>query len=176
VHDKTKVAVCLKFLRGACDNADCPLSHTADQAKMPMCMYFVRGRCDKGAECVFAHVQVAPDAPVCQDFVKGVASVLFVWRNAILVSASSLSLMGLLGAICVRFKAAVLAVTRRHAEQTRRVCAADDRCANMNISSNVRHAGYCPRGFSCTDKHTWECPSFAESGACPAVCPSPPMN
>jgi hypothetical protein len=126
VHDKTKVAVCLKFLRGACDNADCPLSHTADQAKMPMCMYFVRGRCDKGAECVFAHVQVAPDAPVCQDFVKGVPSVLFACRNAILVSASSLLLVELLGAICVRFKAAVLALTLRYAEQTRRVCAADD--------------------------------------------------
>lgn len=75
LHDKSKVAVCLKFLKGACGTPNCPLSHTADPAKMPMCMYFVRGRCDKGTQCHFAHVQVAPDAPVCQDFIKGAKEV-----------------------------------------------------------------------------------------------------
>nr|XP_040040200.1 zinc finger CCCH domain-containing protein 3 [Gasterosteus aculeatus aculeatus] len=72
IHDPDKVAVCTRFLRGTCHQADgtCPFSHKVAKEKMPVCSYFLKGTCNN-SDCPYSHVYVSRKAEVCQDFVKG---------------------------------------------------------------------------------------------------------
>ncbi|XP_068446177.1 zinc finger CCCH domain-containing protein 3 [Clinocottus analis] len=72
IHDPDKVAVCTRFLRGTCKQADgtCPFSHKVAKEKMPVCSYFLKGICNN-SECPYSHVYVSHKAEVCEDFVKG---------------------------------------------------------------------------------------------------------
>ncbi|XP_026179081.1 zinc finger CCCH domain-containing protein 3 isoform X2 [Mastacembelus armatus] len=72
VHDPDKVAVCTRFLRGTCKQADgsCPFSHKVAKEKMPVCSYFLKGICNN-SDCPYSHVYVSRKAEVCEDFVKG---------------------------------------------------------------------------------------------------------
>jgi hypothetical protein len=70
-HDADKVAVCVRWLKGACpDDGACPLTHRVIPARMAVCSFFEEGRC--GAEaCPYLHVRVSPSAPLCTAFVAG---------------------------------------------------------------------------------------------------------
>lgn len=72
IHDPDKVAVCTRFLRGTCKQADgtCPFSHKVAKEKMPVCSYFLKGICNN-SDCPYSHVYVSSKAEVCEDFVKG---------------------------------------------------------------------------------------------------------
>ncbi|KAM9365575.1 zinc finger CCCH domain-containing protein 3 [Pholidichthys leucotaenia] len=72
IHDPDKVAVCTRFLRGTCKQADgtCPFSHKVAKEKMPVCSYFLKGICNN-SDCPYSHVYVSRKAEVCQDFVRG---------------------------------------------------------------------------------------------------------
>ncbi|XP_029938924.1 zinc finger CCCH domain-containing protein 3 [Salarias fasciatus] len=71
IHDRDKVAVCTRFLRGTCKQADtCPFSHKVAKEKMPVCSYFLKGICNN-SDCPYSHVYVSHKAEVCEDFVKG---------------------------------------------------------------------------------------------------------
>ncbi|XP_039985536.1 zinc finger CCCH domain-containing protein 3 [Xiphias gladius] len=72
IHDPDKVAVCTRFLRGTCKQADgtCPFSHKVAKEKMPVCSYFLKGICNN-SDCPYSHVYVSCKAEVCEDFVKG---------------------------------------------------------------------------------------------------------
>ncbi|KAM9832227.1 zinc finger CCCH domain-containing protein 3 [Neosynchiropus ocellatus] len=72
IHDPDKVAVCTRFLRGTCKQADgtCPFSHKVAKEKMPVCSYFLKGICNNN-ECPYSHVYVSHKAKVCEDFVLG---------------------------------------------------------------------------------------------------------
>ncbi|CAJ1059423.1 LOW QUALITY PROTEIN: zinc finger CCCH domain-containing protein 3 [Xyrichtys novacula] len=72
IHDPDKVAVCTRFLRGTCKQADgtCPFSHKVAKEKMPVCSYFLKGICNN-SDCPYSHVYVSRNAKVCEDFVKG---------------------------------------------------------------------------------------------------------
>uniref|UniRef100_A0A3Q2XM15 Zinc finger CCCH domain-containing protein 3 n=1 Tax=Hippocampus comes TaxID=109280 RepID=A0A3Q2XM15_HIPCM len=72
IHDPDKVAVCTRFLRGTCKQADgaCPFSHRVAKEKMPVCSYFLKGICNN-SNCPYSHVYVSHKAKVCEDFVKG---------------------------------------------------------------------------------------------------------
>jgi hypothetical protein len=70
LHDKTKVAVCRRFLHGTCRADPCPLSHKVAPEKMPVCFHFLRGACVR-EDCPYRHVKVGKNAPVCPDFLKG---------------------------------------------------------------------------------------------------------
>ncbi|KAM7409352.1 hypothetical protein PAMA_001026 [Pampus argenteus] len=72
VHDPDKVAVCTRFLRGTCKQADgtCPFSHKVAKEKMPVCSYFLKGICNN-SDCPYSHVYVSRKAEVCEAFVKG---------------------------------------------------------------------------------------------------------
>lgn len=70
IHDPSKVAVCTKFLKGLCADADCPFSHKVDKDKMPVCYHFLNSFC-KNENCPYSHVKVNSGASVCQDFLKG---------------------------------------------------------------------------------------------------------
>ncbi|KAM4738741.1 zinc finger CCCH domain-containing protein 3 [Anableps anableps] len=72
IHDPDKVAVCTRFLRGTCKQADgtCPFSHKVAKEKMPVCSYFLKGICNN-SDCPYSHVYVSRKAEVCDDFVKG---------------------------------------------------------------------------------------------------------
>ncbi|XP_015684988.1 zinc finger CCCH domain-containing protein 3, partial [Protobothrops mucrosquamatus] len=72
IHDPEKVAVCTRFLRGACKKTDgtCPFAHKISKDKMPVCSYFLRGICNN-SDCPYSHVYVSRKAEVCADFLKG---------------------------------------------------------------------------------------------------------
>ncbi|KAG7220029.1 hypothetical protein INR49_000678 [Caranx melampygus] len=72
IHDPDKVAVCTRFLRGTCKQADgtCPFSHKVAKEKMPVCSYFLKGICNN-SDCPYSHVYVSRKAEVCEDFVRG---------------------------------------------------------------------------------------------------------
>ncbi|XP_061883951.1 zinc finger CCCH domain-containing protein 3 [Entelurus aequoreus] len=72
IHDPDKVAVCTRFLRGTCKQADgtCPFSHKVAKEKMPVCSYFLKGICNN-SDCPYSHVYVSHKAKVCEDFVRG---------------------------------------------------------------------------------------------------------
>ncbi|CAL1537750.1 unnamed protein product [Lymnaea stagnalis] len=73
IHDAAKVAVCTRFLRGKCEDVNCPFSHKASVNKMPVCLFYLRGSCSRDG-CPYLHVKVNPDAPVCRDFHNGFCS------------------------------------------------------------------------------------------------------
>ncbi|KAM0933950.1 putative transcription factor C3H family [Dioscorea sansibarensis] len=70
IHDPTKIAICTKFLRGLCSNANCKLTHKVQPERMPDCSYFLRGLCTN-MNCPYRHVNVNPKAVVCEGFLKG---------------------------------------------------------------------------------------------------------
>lgn len=70
IHDREKVAVCTKFLRGTCSNVDCELTHKIIPERMEDCSYFLQGYCTK-ENCPYRHVNVNPKASVCDGFLKG---------------------------------------------------------------------------------------------------------
>ncbi|KAH9305277.1 hypothetical protein KI387_009681, partial [Taxus chinensis] len=70
IHDREKVAVCTKFLKGACFNAICELTHKIIPERMEDCSYFLKGFCTN-EKCPYRHVNVNPKAPVCDGFLKG---------------------------------------------------------------------------------------------------------
>ena len=91
IHDATKIAICLKFLRGACDGKKestakeaagargagggegedvCLLSHELCKDKMPLCDFFLRGVCTT-EDCPYVHVRHPEGTPRCADFSKG---------------------------------------------------------------------------------------------------------
>ncbi|RCV22248.1 hypothetical protein SETIT_4G205600v2 [Setaria italica] len=70
IHDRAKVAICTKFLKGLCSNTSCKLTHKVLPERMPDCSYFLRGLCTNTA-CPYRHVKVNSKAPVCEDFLKG---------------------------------------------------------------------------------------------------------
>ncbi|CAN6177424.1 unnamed protein product [Urochloa humidicola] len=70
IHDRAKVAICTKFLKGLCSNTSCKLTHKVLPDRMPDCSYFLRGLCTNTA-CPYRHVKVNSKAPVCEDFLKG---------------------------------------------------------------------------------------------------------
>lgn len=70
IHDREKVAVCTKFLRGTCSNVNCELTHKIIPERMEDCSYFLQGFCTNES-CPYRHVNVNPKASVCDGFLKG---------------------------------------------------------------------------------------------------------
>ncbi|OZJ01478.1 hypothetical protein BZG36_05527, partial [Bifiguratus adelaidae] len=70
IHDKSHRIMCRKFLQKACPNTaeTCPLNHYPTPHIMPHCLKFQRGFYHD-PDCLFAHVKVNEDAPICRDFV-----------------------------------------------------------------------------------------------------------
>ncbi|KAF8404047.1 hypothetical protein HHK36_008924 [Tetracentron sinense] len=64
LHDPSKIAVCTKFLKGLCSNTNCKLTHKVIPERMQDCSYFLQG----GTRW---HVNVNPDASVCEGFLRG---------------------------------------------------------------------------------------------------------
>ncbi|KAL6075511.1 Zinc finger CCCH domain-containing protein 3 [Balamuthia mandrillaris] len=71
LHDRSKVAICRKFLKGQCllDARTCPLSHSlaTREQTMPVCYHFLRGVCNR-EDCPYSHVYVNANAEVCPAF------------------------------------------------------------------------------------------------------------
>ncbi|ORX93742.1 hypothetical protein K493DRAFT_34613 [Basidiobolus meristosporus CBS 931.73] len=68
IHDPKRVAICTKFLRGACEKPEeCPFSHNITPERVPLCYHFQKGKCTN-QDCPYLHVKVNPDAPVCKAF------------------------------------------------------------------------------------------------------------
>jgi len=71
IHDKDKIAVCRRFLKGACLNTEaCLLSHKVAPEKMPTCKFFLEGVCT-AEDCPYQHVKVNAQADICASFLKG---------------------------------------------------------------------------------------------------------
>ncbi|XP_043720738.1 LOW QUALITY PROTEIN: zinc finger CCCH domain-containing protein 7-like [Telopea speciosissima] len=71
IHDPTKVAVCMKFLKGLCKHyTNCNLTHKVIPERMQDCSYFLQGLCTN-ENCPYRHVNVNPGAPVCEGFLRG---------------------------------------------------------------------------------------------------------
>jgi hypothetical protein len=70
LHDADKVAVCRRFLQGACVKEACLLSHKAAPEKMPTCKFFLEGVCTR-EDCPYLHVKVSAGAEICDAFLKG---------------------------------------------------------------------------------------------------------
>ncbi|EME89224.1 uncharacterized protein MYCFIDRAFT_23661, partial [Pseudocercospora fijiensis CIRAD86] len=63
-----KVAICKDFLYKSCPaGVNCDLSHEPSYERVPACTHFLRGNCTKTA-CLYPHVNVSFDAPVCRPF------------------------------------------------------------------------------------------------------------
>ncbi|GLJ21499.1 hypothetical protein SUGI_0397310 [Cryptomeria japonica] len=70
IHDREKIAVCTKFLKGNCSNGSCDLTHKIIPERMEDCSFFLQGFCTN-ENCPYRHVNVNPKAPVCDGFLKG---------------------------------------------------------------------------------------------------------
>lgn len=73
-HIPDRLAICPRFLRAACPNTadSCPLSHKPSAHNTPSCVHFqATSTCRNGSECVYPHVRVAKNAPVCEAFARG---------------------------------------------------------------------------------------------------------
>ncbi|CAG9761312.1 unnamed protein product [Ceutorhynchus assimilis] len=69
-HDPDQVALCTRFLQGACLKENCLLSHSVLPEKMATCKYYLEGACLK-ENCPYLHVKISPKAEVCHDFLEG---------------------------------------------------------------------------------------------------------
>ncbi|CAG9840513.1 unnamed protein product [Diabrotica balteata] len=69
-HDPDQIALCTKFLQGACIDPKCLLSHNVSPEKMPTCKYYLEGLCSKDC-CPYLHVKISPKADICRDFLEG---------------------------------------------------------------------------------------------------------
>ncbi|OCF77646.1 hypothetical protein I204_01643 [Kwoniella mangroviensis CBS 8886] len=89
IHDPNKVTICSRYLKGACTlGTSCPLSHTPSTHNTPSCVRFqATSSCTK-PNCLYPHVKVSSDAPICQDFAKigwcdkepGMCENLHIWE------------------------------------------------------------------------------------------------
>lgn len=73
-HYASRVAICPKFLRSTCPNtaSSCPLSHIPSPHNTPSCIHFqATASCRNGDACIYPHVKVADNAPVCELFARG---------------------------------------------------------------------------------------------------------
>ncbi|VAI93466.1 unnamed protein product [Triticum turgidum subsp. durum] len=70
IHDRAKVTICTKFLKGLCSDTSCKLTHKVLPERMQDCSYFLKGLCTNTA-CPYRHVKVNSKAPACEDFLKG---------------------------------------------------------------------------------------------------------
>uniref|UniRef100_A0A8I6Z8X7 C3H1-type domain-containing protein n=1 Tax=Hordeum vulgare subsp. vulgare TaxID=112509 RepID=A0A8I6Z8X7_HORVV len=70
IHDRAKVTICTKFLKGLCSDTSCKLTHKVLPERMQDCSYFLKGLCTNTA-CPYRHVKVNSNAPACEDFLKG---------------------------------------------------------------------------------------------------------
>ncbi|XP_060520434.1 zinc finger CCCH domain-containing protein 3 [Cylas formicarius] len=69
-HDPDQIALCTKFLQGACLKEKCLLSHKVLPGKMPTCKYYLEGSCSK-ERCPYLHVKISAKADICPDFLEG---------------------------------------------------------------------------------------------------------
>lgn len=69
-HDPDQIALCTKFLQGACIDSKCLLSHNVSPEKMPTCKYYLEGSCSKD-NCPYLHIRINPKADICRDFLEG---------------------------------------------------------------------------------------------------------
>ncbi|CAH1187645.1 unnamed protein product [Phyllotreta striolata] len=69
-HDPDQIALCTKFLQGACVDTKCLLSHNVSAEKMPTCKFYLEGSCSKD-NCPYLHVRINPKADICRDFIEG---------------------------------------------------------------------------------------------------------
>ncbi|XP_030750080.1 zinc finger CCCH domain-containing protein 3 [Sitophilus oryzae] len=69
-HDPDQIALCTKFLQGACIKEKCLLSHKVSPEKMPTCKFFLEGSCIKET-CSYLHVKLNKNADICRDFLEG---------------------------------------------------------------------------------------------------------
>ncbi|XP_018565091.1 zinc finger CCCH domain-containing protein 3 [Anoplophora glabripennis] len=69
-HDPDQIALCTKFLQGACIDNKCFLSHNVSPEKMPTCKFYLDGSCSR-EDCPYLHVRINPRADVCRDFLEG---------------------------------------------------------------------------------------------------------
>ncbi|KAJ8922159.1 hypothetical protein NQ315_004094 [Exocentrus adspersus] len=69
-HDPEQIALCTKFLQGACVDDNCLLSHNVSPEKMPTCKFYLEGSCSRES-CPYLHVRINPKADVCKDFLEG---------------------------------------------------------------------------------------------------------
>lgn len=60
----------VRFLKAACTNENCLLSHDASLSKMPTCKFFLLGQCAK-SDCQYLHKKVNDKTAICHDFLKG---------------------------------------------------------------------------------------------------------
>lgn len=70
LHDKKHVSICRKFLKGACHDKHCLLSHDLTDKKMPTCYFYLQGVCTKDG-CPYLHVKLNEKTKICLDFLKG---------------------------------------------------------------------------------------------------------
>jgi len=70
LHDPDKVAVCRRFLQGACVKDPCLLSHRVAPEKMPVCKFFLEGVCTR-EDCPYLHTKVSAEASICSPFLRG---------------------------------------------------------------------------------------------------------
>uniref|UniRef100_A0A0S7EPT9 ZC3H3 n=1 Tax=Poeciliopsis prolifica TaxID=188132 RepID=A0A0S7EPT9_9TELE len=56
-----QMPVCSYFLKGICNNSDCPYSHVYVSRKAEVCDDFVKGYCPEGEKCKKKHTLVCPD-------------------------------------------------------------------------------------------------------------------
>lgn len=70
LHDKKHVSICRRFLKGACHDKECLLSHDLTVQKMPTCSFYLKGMCTKEG-CPYLHVKLNEKAKLCTDFLKG---------------------------------------------------------------------------------------------------------
>lgn len=70
LHDRARVAICPRWLRGSCTaTADtCLLSHDPSPERMPDCAFFLAGACAAGDDCLYRHVNVGAAAAPCAAF------------------------------------------------------------------------------------------------------------
>ncbi|TMS20274.1 Zinc finger CCCH domain-containing protein 3, partial [Larimichthys crocea] len=83
IHDPDKVAVCTRFLRGTCKQADgtCPFSHKVAKEKMPVCSYFLKGICNN-SDCPYSHVYVSRKAECVWVFFRD-SRIAGLWSSAL---------------------------------------------------------------------------------------------
>ncbi|XP_077439765.1 zinc finger CCCH domain-containing protein 3 isoform X2 [Vanacampus margaritifer] len=58
---RCQMPVCSYFLKGICNNSNCPYSHVYVSRKAKVCEDFVKGYCPEGEKCKKKHTLVCPD-------------------------------------------------------------------------------------------------------------------
>jgi len=54
---KHRLPVCSNFLRGICDQDECPYPHVRLNRKAKICPYFAKGYCSAGEKCKYKHMK-----------------------------------------------------------------------------------------------------------------------